>query len=117
MSEFSSLEKDRALDAMCATFVACLAIVAIVFQHRVPHWERTAFNLLVALDDPVRTRKYKGFVHGQGGTSAGLSGEFTGWVSDDEAAIPLQAEMKVLLGSIHLELERWTRAGMESACV
>ncbi len=62
-----------------------------------------------AFDRPIRTRKYTGFADWKGGTSAGLSGEFTGWVSDDEAAIPLQAEMKVFLGSIRLELERWHR--------
>ena len=64
-----------------------------------------------ALSEPVRTRKYQGVIHGKGGTSAGLSGEFTGWVSDDDAAVPLKAEMKVLLGSILLELEQWSRPG------
>lgn len=64
-----------------------------------------------ACDEPIRTRKYTGFAHWQGGTSAGLSGEFIGWVSDDAAAVPVRAEMKILLGSIDLELERWTRPG------
>jgi hypothetical protein len=64
-----------------------------------------------AFDQPIRTRKYTGFMDWQGGTSAGLSGEFTGWVSDDEAAVPIQAEMKVLIGSVHLELEKWHREG------
>lgn len=64
-----------------------------------------------AFDEPVRTRKYKGFIHGKGGTSAGLSGEFFGWVSDDDAAVPIQAEMKILLGSVRLELEKWVRPG------
>jgi hypothetical protein len=64
-----------------------------------------------AYDYPIRTRQYTGFMDWEGGTSAGLSGEFTGWVSDDEAAIPIQAEMKVLIGSVHLELEEWHREG------
>ncbi|MGA9363277.1 MAG: DUF3108 domain-containing protein [Bacteroidota bacterium] len=64
-----------------------------------------------AFDQPIRTRKYTGFMDWEGGTSAGLSGEFTGWISDDEAAIPIQAEMKVILGSVHLELEKWHREG------
>ena len=64
-----------------------------------------------SVDQPIRTRKYKGVIGGGGGTSAGLSGEFTGWVTDDEAAVPVQAEMKVLLGSIRIELERWSRSG------
>ena len=64
-----------------------------------------------AIDEPVRTRKYKGFLSGGGGTSAGLSGDFMGWVSDDDDAVPIRAEMKVLLGSIHVELEKWSRPG------
>ena len=59
----------------------------------------------------VRSVKYSGFADWSGGSSAGVSGEFNGWVSDDDAAIPLRAEMKVLLGSITIELEKWNRAG------
>jgi hypothetical protein len=64
-----------------------------------------------AFDKPIRTHKYTGFMDWDAGTSAGVSGEFTGWVSDDEAAVPIQAEMKVLLGTVHLELEKWHREG------
>ena len=66
------------------------------------------------LDDvegEIVCRRYTGFADWQGGGSAGLTGEFTGWVSDDEAAVPIRAEMKVILGSIVVELERWKRAG------
>ena len=59
----------------------------------------------------IRTRKYTGRAEWSGGSSAGLSGEFTGWVSDDDAAVPIRAEMKILFGSITLELEQWTRQG------
>ncbi len=41
----------------------------------------------------------------------GLTGEFTGWFSDDAAAVPLKAKMKVILGSITIELKEWKRAG------
>jgi hypothetical protein len=58
---------------------------------------------------PVRVRKYDGVAEWEGGTSQGLSGEFTGWISDDFAAVPVRAEMKVLLGSIRIELESWDR--------
>jgi len=54
---------------------------------------------------PIRTRRFDGNAEWEGGTSAGLSGIFSGWISDDSAAIPIIAEMKVLLGSIRLELE------------
>lgn len=58
---------------------------------------------------PVRVRKYNGIAEWEGGTSQGLSGDFTGWISDDFAAVPIRAEMKVLLGSIRIDLESWER--------
>ncbi len=64
-----------------------------------------------AVKSPVRALRYVGTARWNGGTEAGLSGEFTGWVSNDRAAVPLRAEMKVLLGSICVELESWTRTG------
>jgi hypothetical protein len=60
---------------------------------------------------PVRVRKFLGVAHWQGGTEAGLQGDFTGWISDDDAAVPILAEVRVLLGSIRLELESWSRPG------
>lgn len=64
-----------------------------------------------AIDRPVRTQRYTGEALWSGGTSAVLSGDFTGWLSDDEAAIPVKAELSVLIGSITLELESWVRQG------
>jgi hypothetical protein len=64
-----------------------------------------------AIDRPVRTRHYTGHAEWSGGSTAGLSGDFAGWVSDDDAAVPILAELKVLLGSIRLELEQWSRPG------
>jgi hypothetical protein len=58
---------------------------------------------------PVRTRKYTGTADWEGGTSQGLSGRFTGWVSEDFAAVIIRAEMKVILGSVRIELESWER--------
>lgn len=63
-----------------------------------------------ACEQEVRTRKFSGTAEWTGGT-AGMSGEFWGWMSDDAAAVPIRAEMKILIGSIDLELERWTRPG------
>ncbi len=59
----------------------------------------------------IRTRRYSGHADWTGATASGLGGDFTGWVSDDDAAVPIRAEMKILLGSIVLELEEWTRPG------
>lgn len=41
----------------------------------------------------------------------GLSGEFEGWFSNDEARVPVVAKMKVLIGSVRIELMRWKRDG------
>jgi hypothetical protein len=41
----------------------------------------------------------------------GLTGDYVGWFSDDTALVPIAAEMKVLLGSIRIELKQWKRSG------
>lgn len=37
----------------------------------------------------------------------GLTGDFTGWISADERAIPLKGKLKVLVGSVIVELKSW----------
>ncbi|MCI0715290.1 MAG: DUF3108 domain-containing protein [Chlorobi bacterium] len=39
----------------------------------------------------------------------GLTGEFSGWFSNDAARIPLKAKLEVEIGSITLELKWWKR--------
>lgn len=41
----------------------------------------------------------------------GLTGYFEGWFTDDSAAIPVLAKMKVIIGNITLELKSWKREG------
>ncbi|MGA7160662.1 MAG: DUF3108 domain-containing protein [Bacteroidota bacterium] len=41
----------------------------------------------------------------------GLTGGFSGWFSNDEAAVPIIARMKVIIGSVRLELIKWNRPG------
>lgn len=43
----------------------------------------------------------------------GLKGDFKVWFSDDSAAIPMRAEMKVILGSVKVELKQWSRQGWQ----
>ena len=62
-----------------------------------------------ALEFPVRARKYTGIAKWTGGTSAGLGGNFNGWVCDDNFAVTLRAEMEVFLGSVIIELEDFHR--------
>ncbi len=41
----------------------------------------------------------------------GLTGDFEGWFSNDEAAVPILAKMKVLVGNVRIELMKWRRNG------
>ena len=64
-----------------------------------------------AFDSPIRTFKYEGNAEWDGKATAGLSGEFTGWISDDDASVVISAEMKIILGSIDVELQEWYKPG------
>ena len=41
----------------------------------------------------------------------GLTGRFEGWFSNDKAAVPILAKMKVIIGNVNLELKSWKRPG------
>jgi hypothetical protein len=41
----------------------------------------------------------------------GLTGYFQGYFSNDEAGVPIVAKMKVILGSVHIELIKWNKPG------
>ncbi len=43
----------------------------------------------------------------------GLTGDFEGWFSNDEARVPIKANMKVIIGSVTIELVSWKREGWE----
>ncbi|MGA2624091.1 MAG: DUF3108 domain-containing protein [Bacteroidota bacterium] len=60
-----------------------------------------------ALKNPVRVIEFAGKAEFAG--IFGLTGDFKGWFSDDEAAAPIKAEMKVLIGNITIELIQWKR--------
>ena len=64
-----------------------------------------------AFEQPVKTRRYEGTALWEGGTGAGLSGTFYGWLTDDSAAVTVRADMEVLLGSVVIELEEYIRPG------
>ncbi len=62
-----------------------------------------------AVKYPVRTVELDGHADFVG--IFGMTGAFHGWFSDDAAAIPIVATMKVILGSVHIELIKWNRPG------
>lgn len=41
----------------------------------------------------------------------GLTGGFEGWFSNDAARVPILAKMKVIIGSVRIELMKWKREG------
>lgn len=59
------------------------------------------------IDYPVSTilvEGYSNFV-----AVFGLTGEFTGWFSNDKYRIPIKAKLKVQIGNITLELKNWKK--------
>ena len=62
-------------------------------------------------DEPIRTFRYEGSADWDGKATAGLSGEFTGWLSDDDGSVVISAELKIFLGSVCIELEEWYKPG------
>jgi hypothetical protein len=68
--------------------------------------ERTT-ETIDAVSYPIRVIEFEGKAEFEG--IFGLTGDFTGWFSDDNAAVPIKAKMKVLLGSVWIELKEWKR--------
>jgi hypothetical protein len=68
--------------------------------------ERTT-ETIDAVSYPIKVIQFEGKAEFEG--IFGLTGDFTGWFSDDDAAVPIKAKMKVLLGNIWLELKEWKR--------
>ncbi len=62
-----------------------------------------------AIDYPVDAVKFEGTADFVG--IFGLTGDFEGWFSNDEARVPIMAKMKVILGSVTIELMQWKREG------
>lgn len=62
-----------------------------------------------AVDFPVKTVHFSGDANWTG--VYGLSGKFEGWFSDDGARVPIKAKMKVIVGTVDIELVRWKRPG------
>ncbi|MEK6649338.1 MAG: DUF3108 domain-containing protein [Bacteroidota bacterium] len=60
-----------------------------------------------AVPYPVHTIYFDGTANFVG--VFGLTGGFEGWFSNDEARIPIIGRMKVILGSVKVELTKWKR--------
>ena len=62
-----------------------------------------------AVDYPIDVLEFEGTAEFVG--IFGLTGDFEGWFSNDAARVPILAKMKVIIGSITIELMEWKRAG------
>ena len=62
-----------------------------------------------AVDHPVDVVHFEGEAEFVG--LYGMTGGFEGWFSNDDARIPILAKLKVLIGSVTVELMAWKRAG------
>ncbi len=60
-------------------------------------------------DHPIAVRGLRGTAEFEG--LFGFSGDFEGWFTDDQAAVPVKAKLGVIIGSIELELKKWKRTG------
>ena len=62
-----------------------------------------------AVDYPVKVVEVTGTTTAVG--IYGMTGDFTAWFSDDDAAVPIKGKLKVLIGSVTVELVKWNRKG------
>jgi hypothetical protein len=62
-----------------------------------------------AIDYPVDVAEFEGTMEFTG--IFGLTGDFEGWFSNDDARVPIKAKMKVIIGSVTVELMEWKRPG------
>ncbi len=64
---------------------------------------------VTAYDFPIEAERLSGHINFKG--TFGVTGDFTGWISDDPAEVPLRADLKVLIGSIGVKLKEIRREG------
>jgi hypothetical protein len=62
-----------------------------------------------AIDNDIKCERCTGVANFEG--VFGLSGEFAGWFSDDEARIPVKSMLNVMIGNVTLELNSFKRSG------
>jgi hypothetical protein len=64
-----------------------------------------------ALNSQIKTIKFSGYAPFVSKELAGITGEFSGWLSDDWARVPIMATFNTFLGVVRLELSKWEKQG------
>ncbi len=74
------------------------------------YFSTTRDEISVSLfDDDINCIRCNGVANFEG--IFGLTGEFVGWFSDDNARVPLKSQLNVVIGNITLELDSYKRKG------
>ncbi len=76
------------------------SVVLTINEEREP-CKVTAYNF------PIDSYRMSGYINFKG--FFGVTGDFVGWISTDSAAVPLKADVKVILGSIVVKLKEVKR--------
>ena len=84
--------------------------VTVSFTDQISNEQVAALN-----DKEVRTRVLQGNANMGSSSPLGANGDFTAYVSDDDAAVPVRIDMKIAVGSISIVLDKvkrndWTAA-------
>lgn len=82
-----------------------------LYDTEISYGSEVEFFEIGEFDEPIRTIPFNVSADWGEKATAGLSGDFSGWLSDDKEAVVITAEMEILLGSIDLELEKWHKPG------
>lgn len=77
------------------------------FKTYINYFGQNSESKIDAINYPIATKYFNGNIEYKG--IYGLTGNFEGWFSRDNAAIPIKAKMKVLIGSVNIELIKWQR--------
>ncbi|MBN1398439.1 MAG: DUF3108 domain-containing protein [Bacteroidetes bacterium] len=101
---FARANLDRQEKMNVPTIVASrLNYTEFNFQKKRTSVEIDAVNYPVDVVELNGSARYSGIF--------GLSGYFEGWFSNDTASVPIKGKLKVILGSVSIELKKWKRGG------
>jgi hypothetical protein len=87
------------IDTLTSFFAAKRGKITINFSHK-----KNKVNI-DAMQTPLKSYYVDGIVRMKG--IAGLTGPYKGWFAADSQRPPLKAELKVFIGSVKVQLEKW----------
>ncbi|CUS87208.1 DUF3108 domain-containing protein [Candidatus Kryptobacter tengchongensis] len=73
--------------------------------------EKKEIVKISSVDSEIQTIEFNGYASFVSKELAGITGEFSGWLSDDWARVPIKATFNTFLGVVRLELSKWEKSG------